>query len=375
MTPKKRSNKTKNFPDKLYPQQQRSGLYYSYRHPITKKYHSLGKDKALAFKRARMLNEKLVISDNTVDRILGVAGNTLSELIRRYKIEHLEEKKLAASTLQLIQYRLQTIETDIGNKLVESFSVQDVAEYLDTNFKNDAYIKHRGTLRDLFRFAMTKGYRQDNPAEVTLAKSDYEKKRQRLNVEGFNAIHSIAPEWMQIAMELALVTLQGRHEICHMKYSDIKDEHIYIIRQKTQKNEWAHIRIAVTPTINELIQRSRNSKVVTPFIIHREPTRRIRAKDREHWTQIMLNDFSKRFAKLRDSTGIFDNTERNERPTFHEIRSLGSWLYEKEGFDRAGYVQKLMAHADEKMTEHYQSGHEQKWLDVNADLTLKTVLK
>jgi len=63
-----------------------------------------------------------------------------------------------------------------------------------------------------------------------------------------------------------------------------------------------------------------------------------------------------------------------ERPTFHEIRALGAWLYEKQGFDRSGYVQQLMAHADEKMTEHYQSGHEQKWVRVRAELDLKKAL-
>ena len=65
---------------------------------------------------------------------------------------------------------------------------------------------------------------------------------------------------------------------------------------------------------------------------------------------------------------------RTERPTFHEIRALGSWLYEQAGYER-DYVQALMAHGDEKMTAHYQSGHEQKWVDVRADLDLAAVFK
>ena len=295
--------------------------------------------------------------------------------LSRHKKEMLPEKKLAESTLKLTGYRLDRLEADLGEKVIEKITVQVISEYLDKNFKKDSYIKHRGVLSELFRFAITKGYRNDNPVEVTLAKSDYGKSRKRLKLSEFKAIHEAAPEWMKIAMELSLVTLQGRHEICNMKYADIKDEHIYVVRQKTKKNEWAHIRIALTPTINELIQRSRKSGVVTPYIIHREPERRIRAKDRQHWTQLTLNNFSKRFKAIRDEISLFKQVPPENRPTFHEIRALGSWLYEKEGYDRAGYVQKLMAHADEKMTEHYQSGHEQKWLDVNADLTLKSILK
>jgi integrase len=45
-----------------------------------------------------------------------------------------------------------------------------------------------------------------------------------------------------------------------------------------------------------------------------------------------------------------------ERPTFHEIRTLGAWLYEQQGF-KLGYIQGLMGHADAKITEHCQTGH------------------
>ncbi|WP_365693010.1 tyrosine-type recombinase/integrase [Pseudomonas sp.] len=47
-----------------------------------------------------------------------------------------------------------------------------------------------------------------------------------------------------------------------------------------------------------------------------------------------------------------------ERPTFHEIRVLGAWLYEQQKFPQE-YIQALMGHSDEKMTKHYQEGHEE----------------
>ena len=61
-----------------------------------------------------------------------------------------------------------------------------------------------------------------------------------------------------------------------------------------------------------------------------------------------------------------------ERPTFHEIRALGAWLYEQQGFEQE-YIQGLMGHADVKMTEHYQAGHgddEVVYTKVKADLKL-----
>ncbi|WP_133144363.1 tyrosine-type recombinase/integrase [Pseudomonas fragi] len=62
----------------------------------------------------------------------------------------------------------------------------------------------------------------------------------------------------------------------------------------------------------------------------------------------------------------------NERPTFHEIRALGAWLYEQQGFAQDD-IQGLMGHADVKMTAHYHSGHGPEaviYHKVKADLKL-----
>jgi integrase len=61
---------------------------------------------------------------------------------------------------------------------------------------------------------------------------------------------------------------------------------------------------------------------------------------------------------------------KGARPTFHEIRALGAWLYEQQNFPQE-YIQALMGHADEKMTKHYQEGHDEKkieYLEVGAEL-------
>ena len=61
-----------------------------------------------------------------------------------------------------------------------------------------------------------------------------------------------------------------------------------------------------------------------------------------------------------------------ERPTFHEIRALGSWLYEQQKFS-TDYVQLLMGHATAEMTERYQDGHAPKeiqYVEVKADLAI-----
>nr|WP_256348121.1 tyrosine-type recombinase/integrase [Pseudomonas yamanorum] len=73
---------------------------------------------------------------------------------------------------------------------------------------------------------------------------------------------------------------------------------------------------------------------------------------------------------IRAGAGRF--TSAGERPTFHEIRALGAWLFEQQGFAQE-HIQGLMGHADVKMTEHYQSGHGNEavvYMKVKADLKL-----
>src|SRR5690554_896307 len=221
MAPRKRLRKNKDLADNLYGNVKNGVTYYQDKHPVTGLYHSMGTNKLEANAAARQLNSILIPERNLVAEVMGTANNDIAHLIGRYRKEQLPTKGLAPGTTKILEYRLNRLEKDLGSKLIDETDVQTVAEYLDTNFERDAYIKHRATLVELFRFAINKGlYPLDmgNPAEVTYAKSEYEKARRRLTLAQFWEIHEQAPAWMQLAMETALVTLQGRAEVINMKF-------------------------------------------------------------------------------------------------------------------------------------------------------------
>lgn len=377
MSPRRRLRRNKDLVENLYATARDGVVYYRYLHPVTKKWHGLGSDRTAAIVAARQLNGILMGPRNRVREVLGTSKQTVAQLIQRFRDELLPAKKLAPSTAKLYEYRLARIERDLGATAVDAVDVQTVAEYLDSNFERDAYVKHRGTLVELFRFALMKGVypvERCNPAEITYAKTDYGKERLRMTVEQFRAIHAAAPEHMQIAMELALITLQGRGEVIRMKFSDCQNGVLRVVRQKVQKHEHAWLEIEISPQLESVISRARRSGTASPFIVHRRPERVAQAVGREHWTQLTPNAFTSEFREIRDATGIFNHLPREQRPTFHEIRALGSFLYKKAGYSTDAYIQPLMAHSDEKMTEHYQSGHEQKWVRVRAELDIRTAL-
>src|SRR5690606_4510346 len=211
MAPRRRLKKNKDLVANLYANVKNGATYYQYRHPGTGQYHAMGTNKLEAQAAARQLNGILVKETNLVGEVLGTAGKDINHLIGRYREELLPTKRLAAGTQKILEYRLKRLARDIGTKQIDEADVQFVAKYLDDHFERDAYIKHRATMVDLFRFAIMKGlYPADagNPAEITYAKSEYEKARRRLTLEQFWEIHAKAEPWMQLAMETALITLQ-----------------------------------------------------------------------------------------------------------------------------------------------------------------------
>ena len=114
--------------------------------------------------------------------------------------------------------------------------------------------------------------------------------------------------------------------------------------------------------------------MVCPYLIHYIPKARRRKQldTKLHWNAVTPDYLTKAFSQARDDSKAYDHIQANERPTFHEIRALGAWLYEQQGFAQ-DYIQGLMGHVDVKMTEHYQSGHGAEALiyhKVKADLKL-----
>lgn len=63
---------------------------------------------------------------------------------------------------------------------------------------------------------------------------------------------------------------------------------------------------------------------------------------------------------------MFADIPEEQRPTFHEIRSLGARLYEAQGID----PQALLGHKDRRMTEVYTDERKVEWQEVTPSLCL-----
>lgn len=376
MAARPRTLQNRKLPPNLYP----NGKYWRYRNPITGVMTSINRPLDEAVKLARAANAKLaalVVDDGALLTMLtGDRLPTVNNLIQRFKDEWLKDKGYATRTLEEINFKLERYKLDLGDRLIGQMDVLAMAEYLD-GFSNNAYTKHRGLWVQIFAFAVAKGLAERNVAELTLVKKEAEKKRQRHTVDGLNAIVSAVttPPWLKRAIRLALASLQRREDIVTWMKSaaDMEKNTLTVSPGKTQGyDNPIHLKITMGAALREVVGECLRSPIVSPYLIHYKPKARRREQidAKDHWTSVTPDYLTKEFSKARDAAHAYDDVPAGERPTFHEIRALGAWLYEQQEFPQAS-IQALMGHADEKMTRHYQDGHDAKqieYVEVSAEL-------
>jgi integrase len=376
MAPRPRTLKNRKLPPNLYP----NGKYWRYRNPVTGVMTSINRPVEEAIKLARAANLKiaaLVVDDGALLTLLtGDKLPTVSHVLKRFADEWLPEKGYAARTLEEIEFKLERYRLDLGEKMIGQVDVLAMAEYLD-QFSNNAYTKHRGLWVQIFSFAVAKGLAERNCAELTLVKKEAEKKRQRHTLAGLKAIIDAVttPPWLKRAIRLALASLQRREDIVTWLKSavDMDKNTLTVSPGKTQGyDNPVHLKITMGAALREVIGECLRSPLVSPYLIHYKPKarRREQISAKDHWTSVTPDYLTKEFSKARDAAHAYDNVPAGERPTFHEIRALGAWLYEQQNFPQE-YIQALLGHADEKMTKHYQDGHGEKTIDyveVRAEL-------
>lgn len=359
----------------LYPLYSRkvNKIYWRYKHPVTGKFHSLGTNEAEATAiaieaNARLAEQRtrqvLAISDK-IATSKGKAISTNTWLDRYWKIQ---DERLASGDIKLNTYKqkakpVSLLKERVGMKLISSVDVRDVAQILDD------YIAAgqprmaqviRSVLIDIFKEAqhfgeVPQGY---NPA---LATKQPRRKiaRQRLSLEEWHKIFNIADtnhRYMGNAMLLALVTGQRLGDISNMKFTDVWDDQLHVVQEKTGSKIAIPLSLrlnAIGWCLRDVIARCRDY-AVSPYMVHF-----FRATSQaERGAQVKPNTITMNFSKARDKAEIEwgDGTPA----TFHEQRSLAERLYEAQGLD----TQKLLGHKSPNQTARYHDNRGKDWIEV-----------
>ncbi|MEJ8326072.1 site-specific integrase [Kosakonia sacchari] len=359
----------------LYPLYSRkvNKVYWRYKHPITGKFHALGTDEAEAIAIATEANTRLAeqrsrqiiaISDK-IATSKGKAITTNTWLDRYWKIqgERLDSGDIKLNTYKQKAKPVALLRERVGMKLISAVNVRDIAEILE------AYISDgqprmaqviRSVLIDVFKEAqhygeVPPGY---NPALAT-KQPRRRITRQRLSLEEWQKIFDIADanhKYMGNAMLLALVTGQRLGDISNMKFSDIWDDHLHIVQEKTGSKIAIPLALrlnAINWSLRDVVARCRDY-AVSPYLVHFSRA----TSQADRGAQVKSNTITMNFSKARDKAGI--NWGDGTPATFHEQRSLAERLYEAQDVD----TQRLLGHKSPNQTARYHDDRGKDWSKV-----------
>src|SRR5690606_19788758 len=100
---------------------------------------------------------------------------------------------------------LNRVTEDLGERPLESFGVKDCAEYIRSVTESARSRQtYRLVLGWIFACAVEEGWLDLNPALQT-RKHAHKRKRERLTLDAYRAIHGQAPQWLRNAMDLSLL--------------------------------------------------------------------------------------------------------------------------------------------------------------------------
>lgn len=202
---------------------------------------------------------------------------------------------------------------------------------------------------------VTPGY---NPA---LATKQHRRRiaRQCLNLDEWLKIFAIADvrhQYMGNAMLLALVTGQRLGDISNMKYSDIWDDYLHVVQEKTGSKLAIPLSLrlnAIDWSLRDVVARCRDY-AVSPYLIHF-----FRATSMaERGAQVKSNTITMNFSKARNKTNI--DWGEGTPATFHEQRLLSERLYKEQGID----TRILLGHKTQNQTDRYHDDRGKNWTTV-----------
>ncbi len=359
----------------LYPLYSRkvNKVYWRYKHPVTGKFHSLGTNEAEAIAIATEANTRL--AEQRTRQILAISDRiatskgkaiTTSTWLDRYQA--IQEDRLKSGDIKLNTYKqkakpVSLLRERAGLKLISAVDVKDIAqlldEYISAGQPRMAQVV-RSVLIDVFKEAqhygeVPPGY---NPALAT--KQPRRKiSRQRLSLEEWKKIFDIADaahRYMGNAMLLALVTGQRLGDISKMKFSDIWEDHLHVIQEKTGSKIAIPLSLrlnAINWCLRDVVARCRDY-AVSPYLVHFFRT----TSQAERGAQVKANTLTMNFSKARDLAEIDWGT--GTPATFHEQRSLSERLYKEQGID----TRKLLGHKTQQQTDRYHDDRGKGWSKV-----------
>lgn len=340
--------------------------YFTYKHPISGKFIGLGCDRDKAFEAARQAN--LMISEQRLEQLnfiiqnnkkaVKVAGISAKAWVEKYQAiqkERVSTGELTQSTLKNKVYLSQIFADRFGNAGIKEITTKDIVDVID-EYKAQGKSAMAANLKslwvDLYKEAQYAGEVEPgfNPA-IHTRNIKLNPKRQRVSESDLLEIMSAglyqSKHYLRVAMKLAITTGLRRGDISELKFSDVKDDHLFVSLNKSGgKTKLAFPLTLTNPFLKEslgdIIKECRSSRIVSKYLVHSSEN----AGRAKRGDQISLSTISKSFmsAKRECSPAVADSSF-----SFHELRSFAERTYREAGYD----TKLILGHKHQSMTDKY----------------------
>ncbi len=358
MSPRPRRSKHRDLPPNLY---DNGNGDYVYRRPTDKKRIYIGRDRQRAIRDAIEANTYFASQSTRIAHIIS-DSHTFGVFVDDYFDEIASERDWSQITKRDYKQKLVHIRECFADRNLQDIDVLEISTFLD-GFPAVQSNRYRALLRTLFQYAIGKGRRAlaaRNPVDGTIPKIE-KVRRQRLTLQAFRAIWAAADTHQRNAFDLALHTLQARRTLVNIRRADISNEVLRVSRSKTG----VKIKIHIGRSLATIIDRCLEGDLISPWLLHQP----MNANKNRIAQKLAPETLSRWFMRVRDRTKLYDHLQPSERPTFHEIRSLGAHLMEQTGYDKV-VIQALLGHKQARMTELYLDRYEQRWIEVTGGLEI-----
>lgn len=187
----------RDWPPNLYTNRVGGRTYWVWRDPRTGRRTTLKtKELRMAKAAAIRLNARIAVPE-TVEATVAAAerdrrsfSDHCDWFLNTLLAERAEKDRLSKRTVAEYRRQLVRMEAEFGACDVASMSRQQIADWLEVQADHTA-TRCRSLLVQFFRSAHERGYRDDNPAELT-RKRITKTRRQRLTQEDFDAALTLA---------------------------------------------------------------------------------------------------------------------------------------------------------------------------------------
>jgi len=262
-------------------------------------------------------------------------------------IKLVELRDLLPATVEKRKCNIGHLKNAIGRTRIGSVRPLHIATAVREIHGSGRQNTARSVLREakqIFNEAVIAGLVNVNPA-ATLQHLPAPVKRTRLRLEEWQALYeeslSTEPYWVSRMLLLALITGQRRADLQKMKFSDVKDGHLFVEQQKTG------MRVALPMKLRLNVIKTSLDQVIKSCKKYSVPGETLL---RKHNGKPFCNNYMT--ARFRDLfVRVLNHTGSGTSPSLHECRSLSERLYREQGID----TQVLLGHKHRRMTDEYNN--------------------